>query len=169
MKQAMISKTLGLPSSAVSNLYTGKRVLQYDEAQKLHDAWPSGAKPVRSIPVIGMAGAGNWLEAIESADESIEAPADAGGAFAVRVVGDSMDLMLPEGSRAIVDPEKTDLFVGKLYLIKNAEEEVTIKRYRSDPARFEPVSSNEAHKAFSLGSGRFTVIGQVTGGFQNFA
>ncbi len=169
MKQAMIGKILNLPSSAVSNLYTGKRTLQYDEAHKLTEAWPEGANPVRRIPVIGMAGAGNWLEAIEEAAESVDVPANSTGRFAVRVVGDSMNLMLPEGSTAIVDPDQTDLFVGKLYLIRNADSEATIKRYRSDPARFEPVSSNEEHQPFSLSSGLFSVIGQVTGGFQNFA
>jgi SOS-response transcriptional repressor LexA len=79
-----------------------------------------------------------------------------------------MNLLLPEGSHAIVDPEDRRLFNGKLYLLRNAEGEATIKRYRTDPARFEPVSDNPDYLPFEIGQLDFSIIGRVTSGLQKF-
>lgn len=167
--QGAISKILGIPQSAVSNMYHGKRELRLTEAAPLLDLL-DGKSPTKEIPVIGIAGAGNWLEAIEHTDEWITTPdvIEGNARFAVRVSGDSMNLMLPEGSYAIIDPEQRQLFVGKLYLLLNKEGEATLKRYRADPARFEPVSDNPDHIAFELGIMPFEVVGRVIGALQKF-
>ncbi len=167
--QRVIAEKLAIPQSAVSNLYNGSRVLKLHEANVLLSLLPP--RPgVREIPLIGMSGAGRWLEAIEEAREKIQVPGglDERGAFAVTVVGDSMNLLLPEGSHAIVDPEDRRLFNGKLYLLRNADGEATIKRYRSDPARFEPASDNPDYMPFEIGDFDFTIIGRVTSGLQKF-
>lgn len=165
-----IAEQLGIPESAVSNLYNGRRRLTHDEALKLMQ-W-SRFTPSKKIPLIGMAGAGAWVEAIEDTRETLDLPmpqySDIDGVFAVEVAGDSMDIVLPEGSYAIIDPQQTDLFDRQLFLLRNAEGEATIKQYRGDPARFEPLSTNSAYVPFSIGATDFKVIGRVTGSMRKF-
>ena len=167
--QAAIARKLVLPSSAVSNMVNGKRKMTLEEANKLLDLVPP-PRPGRELPLIGMAGAGNWLEAIEEARQQVWIPAEdyAEGRFAVEVNGDSMNLLLPHGSIAVIDPTDTQLFSAKIYLLRNSEGEATIKRYRTDPSRFEPVSDNPAFVPFEIGTSDFRVIGRVTSGIQRF-
>lgn len=115
----------------------------------------------RMVPLIGSIAAGNWREAIENPEMLIPAFDVGPNTFALRPVGDSMDKLAPEGSIAIVDPDRRELREGRLYAVMNGEGESTFKRYRSEPARLEPVSSNPEHKAMPLGLEPFTVIGQV--------
>jgi phage repressor protein C with HTH and peptisase S24 domain len=151
-------------------LFKGQRALKHDEAIQLQEllGLEDGGAAGRDIPLIGMTGAGKWLEAIEVARKTVWVPAGTEGTFAVEVVGDSMNVLLPEGSIAIIDPEQTEVYGGKLYLLRNSEGEATIKRYRTDPSRFEPVSDNPEYVPFSIGSTDFRVIGRVTGGLTTF-
>lgn len=174
--QREVAERLGISPSAVSNLMSGSRGLKHSEAIKLLEmlevaGWSDGTSSSsggREVPLIGMAGAGRWVEAVELAKEHVWIPPRAEGKFALEVVGDSMNLLLPEGSIAIIDPDQTDLYAGKLYLLRNVEGEATIKRYRSDPARFEPVSDNASYVSFAVGSTDFRVLGRVTAGMQIF-
>jgi SOS-response transcriptional repressor LexA len=167
--KGVIAKKLVIAPSAVTDLYAGRRQLKHDEALRLLDLVPDRTAGAE-IPLIGLAGAGNWIEAIEETKERIWVPreAHAVGRFAVEVVGQSMNLVLPEGTLAVINPEDRDLFVGKMYLLRNSEGEATIKRYRADPARFEPVSDDPTFEAFSVGSSDFRVIGRVTYAMQRF-
>lgn len=167
--KGVIAKTIAVAPSAVSALYAGIRQLKYDEAVKLLRLVPAAQSGLH-LPVIGLAGAGQWLEAVEHAREHIWAPRQIMGdaKFAVEVVGQSMNLLLPEGSLAIVDPDETEVLVGKIYLLRNAEGEATIKRFRQDPARFEPVSDDPTFEPFLIGQFDFRVIGRVTGSMRRF-
>lgn len=165
----VIAEKLLIPPSGVTDLFRGRRGLKHDEALKLLSMLPQ-QRQGREVPVIGMAGAGNWIEAIELASEKAWLPEQVGaaGKFAVRVVGQSMNLLLPEGSLAVVDPDDRELYVGKLYLLMNGDGEGTIKRYRADPARFEPVSDDPSFEPFSIANFDFRIIGRVTSGVQAF-
>lgn len=167
-KRAVAQKLLISPSG-VTALFKGERALKHDEAHKLLEMLPT-QRSGREVPVIGMAGAGNWLEAVEGSDEMAWLPEQVGeaGKFAVRVVGQSMNLLLPEGSLAVVNPDDCELFVGKLYLIMNADGEGTIKRYRADPARFEPVSDDPTFQPFSIANLNYRIVGRVTSGVMSF-
>lgn len=164
--KSVIAKKLVVAPSAVSALYSGMRTLKHDEAMKLRALLPEPA--TREVPLIGLSGAGKWLEAIEATRETITIPSNMAGKFAVEIVGDSVDLLMPEGSIAIIDPEDRDVKVGRLYLLMNADGEATIKRFRVDPARFEPVSNNPEYVPFLVGSFDFRVIGRVTSGMMRF-
>ena len=119
--------------------------------------------PVKSrmVPLIGSIAAGNWREAIENPEALLPAFDVGPNTFALRPVGDSMDQLAPEGSIAMVDPDDRELRDGKLYAVMNDGGESTFKRFRSEPPRLEPVSSNPEHKAIALGLEPFTVIGKV--------
>lgn len=118
---------------------------------------------VRWVPLVGRAPAGNWREAIEVPIGEVAVRADKAGAnaFAVEIDGDSMDLILPEGGWAVIDPDQRHFFDGRVYLIMNVEHEATLKRYREKPARLEPVSSNDEHGPIYLTGESIKIVGRV--------
>ncbi len=72
-----------------------------------------------------------------------------------------MDRLLPEGGWAVVDPDQRHLYSGRVFLVENGDHETTVKRYYTDPARFEPVSTNPEHCAIILEGLTYRVIGRV--------
>lgn len=130
------------------------------DPQELVDEVPMTVA-VRMVPMVGKIAAGNWREAIQDPDGYIPVPVRGGFCFALRPDGDSMDLVVGRDAYVIVDPEQLDLHDGRLYAVMNGSGETTFKRYRSDPPRLEPVSSNPVHKPIALGREPFTVIGRV--------
>lgn len=169
VKKGKIAETIAVGASAVSDLYAGRRQLKHDEALRLLALVPDHTAGAE-VPLIGMAGAGNWVEAIEATKDYIWVPREAiaRGKFAVELVGQSMNLLMPEGSIALIDPDDVELFAFKLYLLRNADGEATIKRFRTDPSRFEPVSDDPTFVPFLVGSTDFRVIGRVTYAMQRF-
>lgn len=127
------------------------------------DLFPINSRP---IPVIGRVAAGNWREAIQETHDFITAPVAAPRAFGLTVDGDSMDLVTPEGSTVLIDPDDSDLRDGSYYVVLNGDGETTFKRYRADPSRLEPCSSNPSHTAIMLGRQHFTITGRVVGVYQ---
>ena len=72
-----------------------------------------------------------------------------------------MDLLIDDGGLILVDPGLKELAPGGVYLIANSRGEATVKRYRRDPARFEPCSSNPLHQPFLICDDDFSVLGKV--------
>lgn len=167
VSQADIAQIAGLTSqSAVSNILKGKRRLKLEEADvigRFLGIHEPQAPQIQFVPIIGMSAAGNWREAIELPGGRLPLPPDIAGprSFAVEVRGDSMDRLIPDGGYVVVDPDKGELFNGRSYLLQNEDGETTVKCYRSDPARFEPVSSNPVHQPILVGEQRFKVLGRV--------
>jgi SOS-response transcriptional repressor LexA len=70
-----------------------------------------------------------------------------GDFFALTVVGDSMDLVAPEGATIIVDrSDKTLVSRGFYIFSRNRKEEATFKRWMTSPPRLEPFSTNREHQ-----------------------
>lgn len=118
---------------------------------------------VRWVPLIGLAPASSWREAIALPMGEVSVRADKAGrsAFAVEIKGDSMDKLLPEGGWAVVDPDQTNLYDNRVYLVCNGEYEATVKRYKSNPARLEPCSYNPEHETFMIAPHAVNVVGRV--------
>jgi repressor LexA len=131
---------------------------------------PTPRQPVRMVPVIGRIAAGGWQEAIQEPIGEVPVPHDTAGpnAFSLRPTGDSMNLVFADGGYVIVDPDQVDLLDGKYYAIMNGDGETTFKRFRADPPRLEPQSSNPAHQMIPLGREPFTTIGRVVYQLQPF-
>ena len=182
ISQERLASELGFASqSAVSVLLAGKRRVTVEEAAAIYallgldgepasarlrepDALHSVAPPDYAVvPVIGIAGAGRWREAIEVPQGHMPVPGRfAGrGVFGIEVDGDSMDLLIEDGGLILVDAAQKELAPGGVYLIANSAAEATVKRYRRDPARFEPCSSNAAHQPFLVSDDDFSVLGKV--------
>lgn len=95
------------------------------------------------------------------------APVNGKNIFGLEVAGDSMDLVAPAGATVLVDPDHFEMHDGSLYVIMNGDGETTFKRFRTDPARLEPLSSNPEHKVIPLGQTPFSVVGKVEGVYQS--
>lgn len=169
LNQTQLAEKAGFPSqSAISNIIRSKRRVKLDERVKIEAVLgaqpsPKDELPVVWVPVIGLASAGNWREAtqIPTYLMPMRKKSNCNMAFAVEIHGDSMDRLLPEGGWAVVDPDQRTLYDGKTYLISNSEFDATVKRYRGDPARFEPVSHNPEHQIIHMGEHQITVIGRI--------
>lgn len=124
---------------------------------------PIKGHEIRWVPLIGRAPAGDWREAIELPIGEVAVSAKKAGrnAFAVEIDGDSMNMILPEGGWAVVDPDQRHFFDGRVYLVMNGEHEATLKRYRGDPARLVPVSTNPDHKEIHLTGEAIHIVGRV--------
>jgi SOS-response transcriptional repressor LexA len=192
VSQARLADALGFASqSAVSALLAGKRRVTVDEAAAIYallgldEAGQAGSAPIPQaepasarlressagdmlpdygvVPVIGIAGAGRWREAVEVPLGHMPVPVrlSGRGVFGIEVSGDSMDLLIEDGGLILVDAGQKELAPGGVYLIANSRGEATVKRYRRDPARFEPCSSNPAHHPFLISDDDFSVLGKV--------
>lgn len=79
--------------------------------------------------------------------------------FGLAVRGTSMNRVAPEGALIVVDYADRDLVSGKYYVIADADGNATFKKYRADPPRFEP-ESTEIHETIFPGPD-WRVIGRV--------
>jgi phage repressor protein C with HTH and peptisase S24 domain len=66
--------------------------------------------------------------------------------IALQVVGDSMDRISPPESIIFIDRRDKVLVPNACYVIANGDGEATYKRFRTNPMRFEPVSTNPSHE-----------------------
>lgn len=126
-------------------------------------AWPNPFL----IPLIGEISAGNWREAVQQNQGMIYPPVAgmSDNAFALIARGDSMDRIIPDGGYVVIDPAEVELREGRVYAVMNSEGETTIKRFRADPARLEPCSTNPEHRPIVFGREQFTVVGMAKGAF----
>lgn len=123
------------------------------------------ARDLRSVPLVGQIACGDWQEAVEAAEETVPAVVKGAHVFALKAVGDSMNELIQEDGYIYVNPDDRDLIDGKVYVIMNGEGETTAKRFRGNPARLVPCSTNPKHQEIVIGSGNFTVIGRVVGSY----
>ena len=165
LTQTAVANLLGLRPNQVSLSLSGGRRFTAEETDKLRLilADDPGSAAARPIPIIGQVAAGKWREAVQRPIGSMPSPDPTipSKAFALRVVGDSMDIYVEEGGTIIVDPEDKALFPGRFYAILNEEGEATFKQFKADPARLVPCSSNPEHQELMIGDGLFTVIGRI--------
>ncbi|WP_458756653.1 LexA family transcriptional regulator [Afipia sp. TerB] len=106
---------------------------------------PSSQIPVEDVPLLAFAdlGRGEW--------------------FALKVEGDSMDRVSPDGSRIIINRADRNLVSGKAYVF-SIRGETTYKVWRPEPARLAPYSTNPMHEPIFVKSRKDAegmVIGRV--------
>jgi SOS-response transcriptional repressor LexA len=181
--QRELAEALGLERPRVSEMIKGTRAIQSDEIEPMARflQWPaphllsmiSGAEgknvvtarqPIVKAPLISWINAGRYAE--------ITDPYPAGGhdreydvaygrttVIALAVVGGSMNRKAPEGSVIIVDYGDKQLVAGRYYVIRH-NGEATFKRYRPNPDRFEPESTEPDHETI-YPDGPVEVVGRV--------
>ena len=158
-----VARALDLHPTKIGKAF-GKEGRRFTAAEmKIIDGLLDDEPQLGSLPIIGLVAASTWKEAVQSPlgrvprfDRSIPAKA-----YALRVDGDSMDLIASEGAIVIVDPEDQDLYEGRLYVIQTEGGEATFKQFKTDPARLKPLSSNPTHRSLPLAGTSFQVLGRV--------
>ncbi|MBF0152895.1 MAG: helix-turn-helix domain-containing protein [Magnetococcales bacterium] len=135
--------------------------------------WAPGPASLTRVPLISWAQASFWKEmtddyrAPNDIDQWIDTTRKLGrAAFALRVVGDSMEPKVPEGAVIIVDPGKDAVNKSLVVVRLNNEEEVTFKQLVVDGGnRFlkpvnprYPVLNLEGHRAKICGVVRQVLI-----------
>lgn len=167
-----LSELAGISTSYLWRLENDKRNLSLKNIEKIAaalDVSPeelvAGSSQLSSkVPVLTWVSAGSMAR--DDGQQDIIAEIDAAGLdtrgrwIALRVEGDSMDRISPPGSLIFVNLADRRLVPNACYIITNGDNEATYKRFRSNPPRFEPVSTNPAHEAI-FPDGEPAVIGRV--------
>lgn len=169
-----LAEKSGLSVSYVSRLESGKRNLSVKNlnifARSL-DVAPgellvqSPEKRIRNVPLVSWVSAGRlWAaEAVQAGDVvrriSI-ADLPPGDWIGLQIEGDSMDRIAPPGSVVLINRADKHLVPGKYYVFGYDSGEATFKRYRSNPDRLQPYSTNPDHETIYPENG-LQVIGRA--------
>ena len=136
-----VAAALRISTPRVTEMKKRDRRVQPDEMAPLArllgldgDDLPEGAGPTRPIPLLGEVPAGNWKEAVRKSHHTIPAPEQGlpQTAYALRIVGDSMNRVAADGATIIVDPTDRDLFNNSLFVV-GRRGETTFKQYLDGP------------------------------------
>ena len=170
LKIEELAERAGLSTTYVWRMERGERNVSLKNLQKLADALgvaPSDlieSKPVADVPILSWVSAGMMARDDVQQDvvgEIRMSDLDPRGEWmALRVEGDSMDRISPPGSLILVDLTDTALVPNACYIITDGDSQATYKRFRSNPPRFEPVSTNPSHQPI-FPDGEPAVIGRV--------
>ena len=170
LKIEELAERAGLSTTYVWRMERGERNVSLKNLQKLADALgvaPSDlieSKPVTDVPILSWVSAGMMARDDVQQDvvgEIRMSDLDPRGEWmALRVEGDSMDRISPPGSLILVDLTDKALVPNACYIITDGDSQATYKRFRSNPPRFEPVSTNPSHQPI-FPDGEPAVIGRV--------
>lgn len=146
-----VARGLEWSLEALLELPTGGNVTQHGQ-------------PIVDVPLISWVQAGALTEtadpyAIGDAEEFIPIAHRRKSLIALRVQGASMNRVAPDGSVIIVDYADRTLVSGGYYVVKHGEG-ATFKRYRANPDRLEPDSTEPFDTVFV--HGELVVVGRVT-------
>lgn len=171
--QAALARFLGIEQSKVNRMCNGGRQIKAKEAEGIRAYLAATAQsgehgtnnatrqtPTARLKVVGIVEAGSWREvayAEEIDPPTLDAPTPLveSGAFALRVVGPSMDRLYREGTYIVVLPwQGGDLPVGRRVVVEREKPDGTVETTVKDLVRGEdgelelwPRSSHPAHQA----------------------
>lgn len=116
----------------------------------LPDELPKAPQPAVEVPLLSWVSAGK-MAFPDVSEDMIGVLRDGdldptGDWIALKVVGDSMDRISPPDSVIFVDRADKVLVPNACYVISSNDGEASYKRFRPNPMRFEPVSTNPAHE-----------------------
>lgn len=160
ISQEKLAQLSGVKQPTISNIESGRNkgsayVAQLANALSVSAHWlatgrgskvPSGTNiepgpEIRgTVPLISWTAAGRWADVVDSlqpgdAEEWVSTTATVGpNAFALRVVGDSMEPRIPDGSIVIIDPARNYQH-GSIILAKRVQDQqATLKQLWYDGA-----------------------------------
>lgn len=135
------SRLIHLLTAAGDPSFARVSLLDMVSAGKLTD--PSSQIPVEHVPLLAFADLGH------------------GDFFALKVEGDSMDRISPEGSIIVVNRADRTLVAGKSYVF-SVRGKTTYKLWRPEPPRLEPFSTNPGNQTIFINKKTdFDVVGRV--------
>lgn len=187
IKQIELSEKTGIDKSLISNYLSGKykakqnNVYILAKALNVSEAWLMGydvpmerklspneiGEEIIQIPVYGKISAGKPIEMVENIIDYIFLPTSQvknGEYFGLEVVGDSMDKIIPEGSRVVVRKQET-IENGEIGVITVNGYDATVKRYEQDGdmVYLYPESNNPENKIqrYCLKETPISILGKV--------
>ncbi len=170
-KQDDLARELGVSQATVSRWFNGSdpRGRYRDQIRRLADI--SEEASVVRVPLISWISAGALKEtasvtAWDDVPQIDIADLPPGDWFALEVEGDSMDRISPPGSIIIGNRRDTRLVPNACYVIADQDGTATYKRWRPNPSRFEPVSTNPEHEPIYPATDPI-IIGRVKRSFIN--
>ena len=163
-----LAAAVGMNENYLTKSLSGARRFQVEEMDSIRrlladrDADEAGRDPIRTIPLLGDVPAGrfDWREQQTGRQVAVDRETPR-RAYALKVMGDSMDLVAPEGTTLIIDPDDVELWPGRKYIVRTQDGRTTFKEFQPDPARLVPCSSNDEHRDILLGSEPIDVLGRV--------
>ncbi len=172
-----LAKLSGVPENFLSKVF-GKagRKIQHHEMVAIERALAAKRAEIEGvdlsaievvglpkIPLLGEVPAGSPQEAIQISGKwhPVTDPDTPPRAYALRIKGDSMDKLAPDGATITVDPDDRDLWDGAQYVVRTQDGEATFKEYHANPARLVPLSNNPAHLPIKLGDEPIEILGRV--------
>lgn len=116
-------------------------------AGKTREFVDPGPRQARSVTLLSWVGAGRLgpvapIESVENAGTLTIERLPPGEWVALSVEGGSMDRIAVDGSTIIANRRDRVLVSGKFYIFVAKDGETTFKRYRSNPERFVPYSTD---------------------------
>lgn len=176
LKQAQFAGRIGVSQGTISKWMAeavSPNKKQWDDVtrflaknQRTRHLVSAETEILRYVPLLSLVSAGRLTDRqsqIPVEDVPLLAFADLGRGefFALRVEGDSMDRLSPDGSTIVVNRADRELVGGRCYVFMHRGE-TTFKRWHPDPARLAPFSTNPVHEpVFIKRQKDFDVVGRV--------
>lgn len=181
-----LSAASGVSQPMISQLEQGKKPFTQKTLEKLakalgvtlSDIFSSNvvvatqAKP-KKVPLISFVQAGDWTEVADQyhpgdGEMWVDAPAGCGdNAFALRVVGGSMEPRFREGDIIIVDPSRV-VENGDYIVAKINDDEATFKKYVRDGGKVLLMPLNPAYPSHDVTDREWKIVGRVVRKMEDF-
>ncbi|QRE76496.1 LexA family transcriptional regulator [Methylobacterium aquaticum] len=163
-----VAADIDLSTSQIQRFEKGDREPRLSELQKIAGRFGVtvaeliGERAPKAVPLVSWVSAGRLRASHPVYETDIlryvyltDLPP--GDWLALEVDGDSMNRVAPPGSTIVVNRQDQNLIDGKYYVFGNAQGEATFKRYRVDPDRLQPFSTNPDHETHYIDSEMLTV------------
>lgn len=158
----LAADALGIKEAGYRHHENGTRDIGYRTAQKYAKAFRTtpewlmdgekdeaelGPRQTREVVLLSWVGAGQLgpvapIESIEAAGRIAVDRLPPGDWVALVVEGGSMDRIAVDGSTIIVNRRDRRLLSGKFYVFVTKDGDATFKRYRTNPVRYAPYSTD---------------------------
>ncbi len=128
-------------------------------------------EPVRAVPLISWVEAGQFVSIEDpyqpgDAERFIAIASDVSTLIALKVSGTSCNREFPPGTIIVVDYTDKELIDNKFYVFRQ-EGQATLKRWRSNPPRLEPFSTDPSHETI-FPQESVEVVGRVTDAVRHY-